>query len=461
MFYTSYKMIPFDFIAQKNAQEAQHAFIRKFVEAKHEIVSFVDNRLGWNEAGVFLDYFKGSFNLSIAVRNSETNERVLIRFPFPGKVYEPWREKKVKNEVMIINYLSEYTSIPVPRVYHWGFTEESPQQLGPFMIEEFMEGENLGDILKKPTGNEADPAILDPDIDEAKLNIVYEQVAGFMLELSRLEFPRIGAISKDVVSGEWTVAEPPLTYDMNEVVGFAGFPADHFTTMPSFTRSSDYFAARAQCLQAHLEMQRNIAFEDGDITWNRYVARHCFGKLIPTHGIVDDSGPFRVFCDDLRPSNMLVNPETMRITALLDFEFTNVMPAQFAYDLPWWLILQPPGIGVSEGKQEFLDLFEPRKEQFIHAMERVEARSALPAGEPRLSARMRESWDSKRFWFNLASRSSFDVDQIYWEVLYKQGLGEAMLDTATFAGKEEFLKRKKNQFEAYWAEKQNDARFDK
>jgi hypothetical protein len=60
------------------------------------------------------------------------------------------------------------------------------------MIEEFMEGENLGDILKKPTENEADLAILDPDIDEAKLNIVYKQILGFMLELSRLEFPRIG-----------------------------------------------------------------------------------------------------------------------------------------------------------------------------------------------------------------------------------------------------------------------------
>jgi len=39
----------------------------------------------------------------------------------------------------------------------------------------------------------------------------------------------------------------------------------------------------------------------------------------------------------------------------------------------------------------------------------------------------------------LASRSSFDVDQIYWKVLYKEGMGEAMLDTATLAGKEEFL----------------------
>ncbi|KAH7348424.1 hypothetical protein BKA65DRAFT_605849 [Rhexocercosporidium sp. MPI-PUGE-AT-0058] len=402
-------MIPFDFIAQKNTQEGQNVFIRKFVEARHEIVSFVDNRLGWSGAGEFLDYLKGSFNLSIAVRNSETNERVLIRFPFRGKTYEPWRARKVKNEVEVLNFCSESTRLPFPRVYHWGRTEESPQQLGPFIIEDFMDRENLGDIL----------------------NIVYEQIAVFMLELSHLEFPRIGAISKDTVSGEWTVAEPPLTYDMNEVVGFAGFPADYFATMPSFTRSSDYFAARAQCLQAHLETQRNIVFEDGDITWNRYVARHCFGKLIPTHSIIDDSGPFRSFCDGLRPSNMLVDPKTMRITALLDFEFTNIMPAQFAYDLPY------------EGKQKSLDLFEPPEEQFIHAMERVEAKSALPAGEPRLSARMRESWDSKRFWFNLVSRSSFDVDQIYWEVLHKEGLGEAMLDTATLARKEEFLERKR------------------
>ncbi|KAG4439750.1 hypothetical protein IFR05_004772 [Cadophora sp. M221] len=435
-------MIPFDFIAQKDAQEADYDFIRKFVGAKHEIASFVNNRLGWNQAGEFLNYFKDLFNLSMAIKNIQTDERVLIRFPLPGKVYEPWREKKVKNEVMIMNYLSEYTSIPIPCIYHWGSTQEIPQELGPFMIEEFMEGENLGDVLKKPTENEADPATLDPNINEVKLNTIYEQIAGFMLELSRLEFPRIEAISK--VSGEWIVTEPPLTYDMNEVVGFAGFPAHYFTNTSSpFTCSSDYFAARAQ-------------YED--TTWNRYIARYCFGKLIPTHGTVDDSGPFRIFCDDLRPSNILVDPKTMRITALLDFEFTNVMPAQFAYDLPWWLILQQPGIGVSEGKQEFLDLFEPREEQFIHAMERVEAKSAVP-GEPRLSARMQESWDSKRFWFNLASRSSFDIDQIFWEV-FSEGLGEVTLDTAILAGKEEFLKRKKDQFKAYWAEKQNDSRFD-
>jgi hypothetical protein len=120
---------------------------------------------------------------------------------------------------------------------------------------------------------------------------------------------------------------------------------------------------------------------------------------------------------------MLINPETMEITALLDFEFTNVIQARFAYDLPWWLTLRQPGIEVSKGeagKQKSLNLFEPRKEQFIHAMEHAEARLARLAREPLLSARMRDSWDSGRFWFNLASRNSVDVDQIYWQMLHKR-----------------------------------------
>ena len=62
--------------------------------------------------------------------------------------------------------------------------------------------------------------------------------------------------------------------------------------------------------------------------------------------------------------------------------------------------------------------------------------------------------------FNLAARSSFDVDEIYWKFLHEEGRGEAMLDDAVLARKGEFLKRKKDQFEAYWTEKQNDKRFD-
>ncbi|GKT57582.1 phosphotransferase enzyme family protein [Colletotrichum tofieldiae] len=92
-------------------------------------------------------------------------------------------------------------------------------------------------------------------------------------------------------------------------------------------------------------------------------------------------------------------------------------------------------------------------------MERAEAKSPLATEEISLSARMQDSWDSGRFWFNLASRSSFDIDEIYWEVLHKDNLGEALLDSATLGEKEAFLRRKKAQFDAYRSEKESDQRF--
>ena len=39
---------------------------------------------------------------------------------------------------------------------------------------EFIKGENLNNILKKPTPNKADFTILDSDINEAKLNSIFK-----------------------------------------------------------------------------------------------------------------------------------------------------------------------------------------------------------------------------------------------------------------------------------------------
>ncbi|KAK7914035.1 hypothetical protein PG985_011738 [Apiospora marii] len=456
---------PFNRIAERDAQDAQRAFLDRFIAGKEDIVTFVANRLGWSQAGEFLHYHIGPFNVSISVANTITQQHVLIRFPIPGKVYGPWQVQKVRNEVMVLEYIAQETSIPVPQVLAWGSSEESPQHLGPFIIEEFMEGKNLVDLLRQPFDDIEDVPILDPDIDDTKLDFVYEQIAGFQLQLSRLGFKSIGAISSiKGFDGSVVTDAPPLTYDMNEVVAFAGFPADHFDSATAYSRATDYFSERARCLQLNLETHRNVGQEEADLTWKRYVARHCLEKLVPAYcPAAEDHGPFRLFCDNLRPANMLVDPDTMRITAVLDLEFTNALPAQYAYDVPWWLILRNPAVFVGEeGKQQLLDLFEPRKEQYIRAMERAEAKfpQLVPAEEPRLSARVRDSWDSGRFWFNLSMRSSFDADEVYWNFLYREGRGEAMLDQATLAAKEEFLRKKKSQFDAYYEEKRADARFE-
>lgn len=452
-------MAPYEAIAKRNADDERLAFARKLLDAGGDIVSFVDKRLEWNGAATYDGLLAGSFNLSLKVKREDNDECVIIRFPYQGRVYEPWREEKVKNEVMAMTYIRERTGIPVPRIRCWGLTRESPEQLGPFIIMDLMEGQSLGRFLAEPTEDDSKLVFLDPNIDDAKLDTIYDQIASFTLELSRLEFERIGAISKDTISGEWAVTGRPLTYDMNEVITVGGCSADQIATL--FDRADDYFASCARHFQAHLTAQRNIAGDDEDLAWRQFVARHCFAKLVPVYGTVDNAGPFRLFCDDLRPTNMLIDPKTLRITAVFDFEFTNAMPAQFVYDVPWWLLLQPPAVWLRDDKMdEFVRLFEPRKDQFIRAVERAEARLCLPAGEhPRLSARMRDSWDSRRFWFNLASRCSFDVDDFYWQALHEEGLGEVMLDDMTIAEKTGFLEQKMRQADEYCKEKENDERF--
>lgn len=184
---------------------------------------------------------------------------------------------------------------------------------------------------------------------------------------------------------------------MNELATVAGYPNDLFPTS-TFDRTSDYLKSVAHEHLAHLWTQRNLA-DDSAIAQARFIARHCFVQLVPKY-CINDAGPFIPFCDDLRPSNMLVHPETLQITAVLDVEFTNAMPAQFTYDPPWWLLLAGPEAWLDRGSiDEFRDRYEPGMEQFLQVVELLEGIS-VPEGqqltEPRLSTRMRDSWRSGR-----------------------------------------------------------------
>ncbi|PVH93238.1 hypothetical protein DM02DRAFT_604220 [Periconia macrospinosa] len=118
---------------------------------------------------------------------------------------------------------------------------------------------------------------------------------------------------------------------------------------------------------------------------------------------------------------MLADPTSLRITAVLDWEFTYAAPAQFAYDPPSWLLLLGPDMWLEHhSMDEFVSRYVPRMEQFLRALERVEGRTGTTKG-PLLSQRMRDSWVTGRFWFDYGIRKSFDVDAVYWAALHRDG----------------------------------------
>ncbi|KAH8701247.1 hypothetical protein GQ44DRAFT_632275 [Phaeosphaeriaceae sp. PMI808] len=173
-------------------------------------------------------------------------------------------------------------------------------------------------------------------------------------------------ISSSDVRNQCVSSERPFTCKMNEMaVAVLNYPMDTFPAA-RFRTTREYLEYQSDENLTHLRVQRNLASGPEDAK-RRYIACYQFRQLIPKY-CMDNNGPFKLFCDDLQPLNMLADLETLEVHAILDWEFTHAMPAQFSYDLPWWLILKGPDMWLENySMKEFLARYELRLEQFLRA----------------------------------------------------------------------------------------------
>ncbi|RFU29784.1 hypothetical protein B7463_g6577, partial [Scytalidium lignicola] len=185
----------FDEIAETNGDDECRAWLNMGFDSKAELASFVASRREGNGSGKYVGFLKGSFNFSFRFNFSDGGPDAIIRFPKSGHTATALRDKKVTNEVQIMEYLSQHTTIPLPHVHSWDLTAESPQQFGPFIIMDYIDGLLLSTVLKQPTESDQDDVVLNPNIDSTILDKIYYQIANYMLQLSQLTFTRIGAAS--------------------------------------------------------------------------------------------------------------------------------------------------------------------------------------------------------------------------------------------------------------------------
>lgn len=177
----------------------------------------------------------------------------------------------------------------------------------------------------------------------------------------------------------------------------------------------------------HLKHQRNDAVESRDDCIRKYLARLIFQNLADENRLTSpahENGPFKVWCDDLRPANVLVGTE-LQISAVLDWEFTYVAPAEFSFAPPWWLLLRQPEYW-PEGLEDWERVYEGRLETFLKVMREAED-TAIVSGmlqeEQRLSDKMLQSWQCGDFWVVYAARKSFAFDDIFWRKVYPRFVG--------------------------------------
>ncbi|PWY76234.1 hypothetical protein BO70DRAFT_430722 [Aspergillus heteromorphus CBS 117.55] len=79
-----------------------------------------------------------------------------------------------------------------------------------------------------------------------------------------------------------------------------------------------------------------------------------------------DKGPFKIWCDDFRPANVLMD-EDLKIIGVVDWEFTYAAPVEFTYAPPWWLLIEKPEYW-PDGLEDWCGKFERRLQTFLKAM---------------------------------------------------------------------------------------------
>lgn len=344
-------------------------------------------------------------------------------------------EEKVQCEVAVMRFIERHTSIRVPHVLHYDMADRSPAGLGPFIIMEYIENDSdLIDALNTPGLQDDDRCILDPSIHEDRLRSVYNDMADILLQLARKSFSEIGCITNqedDDFDDQWTVTHRTLTLNMNELVQLGGLPP-HLLPQTTFKTASAYFLALAEMHMTHLSMQRNDAIESPEDCKRKYIARCLFRKLAREGRLCSfDHGPFKLFCDDFRPANVLANSQNgFKAVGAIDWEFSYAAPVEFVYSPPSWLLLERPEYWKG-GLDEWTQIYERRLTVFLQELQEKEhelVERGLLTEDDRLSHHMRGSWENGDFWVCYAARRSWAFDMLYWAKIDRRFFGDGDLE---------------------------------
>lgn len=422
------------------AWEASQAYFRR-VSTVRKLEALVTQLLDRPASWVSPMRIGGYNNLYRMRLEGPKDDDVMIRLPQPSICQFPC--EKTLREVATLNFLTQNTPLPVPRVLcHQSSPSDS--QIGPYIITNYTPNHNsLSHTLAMPNAMDpTEPHILDPNISEAKLDDFYGKVAVHLRALfTTTTFPQIGSLSQH--STGLSVAGRPLTQNMNNMLQLANIPP---AALPppdkTYSTADEWYLALAEMHIAQLVFQHNDLTTTPDDCRNKYVARQLFRRLakdgrLSTFGFAEDdwsaqsknqswelspapsrTSSFRLWCDDFRPSNILLN-KAGEIVSLIDWEFAYIAPTQFSLDPPWWLLLNTPEMWHAR-IDDWSSIYNIRLETWLRAMSRAEGGKTPKTA---LAVYMRESWTTGRFWLNYAARKSWAFDTIFWKYLDERFFG--------------------------------------
>lgn len=133
-------------------------------------------------------FLNGSYNLCQKFIFDDGTSLVL-RLPRVSSVSPGYADEKIMMEAEAVHLIRDRTSIPVPVVKAWGYSKDNPLGLGPFLLMDFIRGISLTNVF-----TDDQSGLLKEDLRDDDIELVYRQMARFMLELFQINFDKIGSI---------------------------------------------------------------------------------------------------------------------------------------------------------------------------------------------------------------------------------------------------------------------------
>ncbi|CZS96554.1 uncharacterized protein RAG0_05830 [Rhynchosporium agropyri] len=418
-------------------EESQMRLRRK--DTCRQVESLVEQRCG-KPATLVSPLVIGGLNIHYRIRieGEDSSSDVMVRLPWPSASCFPG--EKVVYEAATAEYLRLNTDIPSAQVLYYG----RDSNVGPFLILRRIEHQgDMTDALAVPGLDPNLTPFLNLELPESKLRSLWGNIASCLLEIVKPTFSLIGSLVE--IDGSFRIAARPLTQNMSSMTQLAHIPP---SILPleneTYATADEWYVALADMHLAQLTFQHNDLVSSEDDCRNKYVARQLFRRLskqgrLSTFGFVQDdwsacvknmhpkcpapekSGPFRLWCDDFRPANVLLGLDD-NVAAVIDWEFTYAAPTHFNLDPPWWLLFETPEMWPS-GIEDWSRAYGPQLKIWLDAMEEKELGAEFLHGLP-LSVYMQESWKMGRFWLNYAARKSWAFDAVFWTFLDERFFGE-------------------------------------
>ncbi|KAI9727743.1 MAG: hypothetical protein M1834_007982 [Cirrosporium novae-zelandiae] len=223
---------------------------------------------------------------------------------------------KTENEAAVLSWVRENTSIPVPDLVSYDAMTDNP--LGrEYILFTRCPGQSLADVFRS--------------FSDEQMDSIIEQVIDILLQLHKKEWTQIGGLqfsppNQTQNNTEKIIPGPVL----EETFWFLPDIEKHWPATETFStlNISGPFNTYIDYITAHIRKYMHAISIHPTLEHMRDTLPklEAFLTALPASASTLNKTPLRLAHKDLHYANILVDPSTAKITAILDWEFAGVVP---------------------------------------------------------------------------------------------------------------------------------------